>query len=304
MGGAAKFSGTAHCFMKVFAMESSVRNHYQSSNLIEKIDAGLTAAHKNPEQIDIRDLAPVDQLHTGGIRGTEALLEKLELPAHFHVLDAGCGLGGASRLMAATFGCRVTGIDLSPDYIEAARVLTRRTRLDGQVQFEVGSILALPETIGPFDMILCQHILMNISDKQAAVLQFLRHLKPGGTVVLHEIVTGSHAESELALPVPWAASEDISFLESRESLLAGFTDNGFTLETFTDATAIGGRYWQKAREFAQKNRGNTDTPRPLGPHLVFGEKAARFPFTMSQNFEIGAIRLIEAVLRLNGPVTQ
>ncbi len=39
-------------------MESSVRDHYQSVNLIEKIDAGLTAAKKNPERIDIRDLAP------------------------------------------------------------------------------------------------------------------------------------------------------------------------------------------------------------------------------------------------------
>jgi 2-polyprenyl-3-methyl-5-hydroxy-6-metoxy-1,4-benzoquinol methylase len=283
-------------------MESIVRAHYQASNLIGKIDASLTAAGKNPQQLDVRDLAPVDQLHTGGIRGTEALLEKLALPAHFHVLDAGCGLGGASRLMAATFGCRVTGIDLSPDYIEAARVLTRRTCLDDQVQFEVGSILALPETIGPFDMILCQHILMNISDKQAAVLQFLRQLKPGGAVVLHEIVTGCH--SGLALPVPWAASEDISFLESRESLLAGFTDKGFILEQFTDATAIGERYWQKAREFARKNQKNMDSPRPLGPHLVFGDTAARFPFTMSQNFETGAIQLIEAVLRFNDPVTQ
>ncbi|MDT8377541.1 MAG: class I SAM-dependent methyltransferase [Desulfotignum sp.] len=283
-------------------MESIVRDHYHASNLIGKIDAGLTAAGINPQQIDVRDLAPVDQLHTGGIRGTEALLEKLELPAHFHVLDAGCGLGGASRLMAATFGCRVTGIDLSPDYIEAARVLTRRTRLDGQVQFEAGSILALPETIGPFDMILCQHILMNISDKPAAVQQFLRHLKPGGTVVLHEIVTGRH--SGLALPVPWAASADISFLEPRESLLAVFTDKGFIVEQFTDATAIGERYWQKAREFARKTQKNMNSPRPLGPHLVFGDTAARFPFTMSQNFETGAIHLIEAVLRFNGPVTQ
>jgi 2-polyprenyl-3-methyl-5-hydroxy-6-metoxy-1,4-benzoquinol methylase len=291
-------------FLKVFVMESSVRDHYQSTHLMEKIDAGLTAAGKNPEQIDIRDLAPVDQLHTGGIRGTEALLKKLAISPRFHVLDAGCGLGGASRLMADTFGCRVTGIDLSPDYIEAARILTRRTGLADRVQFETGSILALPEDIGPFDVILCQHILMNISDKPAAVRQFSRHLKPDGTVVLHEIVTGSHTESELALPVPWAASADISFVEPWESVLAGFTNNGFTLESFTDATAIGGRYWQKAREFAQKNRGNTDIPpRPLGPHLVFGDKAARFPFTMSQNFDAGAIRLVEAVFRLSGPVT-
>ncbi len=200
MGGATSFRRSARCFMKVFAMESSVRDHYQSVNLIEKIDAGLTAAKKNPERIDIRDLAPVDQLHTGGIRGTEALLKKLGISPHFHVMDAGCGLGGASRLMADTFGCRVTGIDLSPDYIETARVLTVRTGLADRVQFETGSILALPEFIGPFDMILCQHILMNISDKHAAVRQFARQLKPGGTVVLHEIVSGSHPG--MAFPVP------------------------------------------------------------------------------------------------------
>jgi len=287
-------SHTARFFESV-AMESSVRDHYHASNLMEKIDAGLTAAGKNPQQVDIRDLAPVDQLHTGGIRGTQALLEKLDIRASVHVLDAGCGLGGASRLMADTFGCRVTGIDLSPDYIEAARVLTRRTGLSGRVQFETGSILALPDTIGPFDLILCQHILMNISDKPTAVRQFARLLLPGGRVVLHEIVTGS--QSALSLPVPWAASSDISFLEPWEALLTGFTDNGFTLETFFDATVIGGRYWHKAREFALKNQKNTGSPRPLGPHLVFGDIAARFPFTMSQNFESRAIRLIEAVLR-------
>ncbi|MBG0778416.1 MAG: class I SAM-dependent methyltransferase [Desulfotignum balticum] len=278
-------------FIKAFAMESFVRDHYHAKNLLDKIDAGLTAAGKDPKQIDIRDLAPVDQLHTGGIRGTTALLEQLDIPAGFHVLDAGCGLGGTCRVMAKTCGCDVTGIDLSPDYIEAARVLTHRTGLAERIQFKAGSILALPDVIGPFDLILCQHILMNISDKQAAIQQFVRHLKPKGKIILHEIVAGSHPE--LALPVPWAASADISFLEPWETLLAGFTDNGFTLETFIDATAIGTRYWQKAKEFALKN---ADVPRALGPHLVFGDMAARFPFTMSQNFETRAVKLVEAVL--------
>jgi SAM-dependent methyltransferase len=213
-----------------------------------------------------------------------------------------CWMPGAAWLMADTFGCRVTGIDLSPDYIEAARVLTRRTGLSDRVQYLTGSILALPDTIGPFDLILCQHILMNISDKPAAARHFARRLTPGGTVVLHEIVSGSHPD--LVFPVPWAASAGISFLEPWETLLAGFTDNGFTLDTFTDATAVGGRYWQKAREFAQKKQKNADAaPRPLGPHLVFGDKAARFPFTMSENFGTGAVRLIEAVFRLREPVT-
>ncbi|MCF8087425.1 MAG: class I SAM-dependent methyltransferase [Desulfotignum sp.] len=278
-------------FIKAFAMESFVRDHYHAKNLLDTIDAGLTAAGKDLKQLAVQDLAPVDQLHTGGIRGTTALLEQLDIPADFRVLDAGCGLGGTCRVMAKTCGCDVTGIDLSPDYIEAARVLTHRTGLAARVQFETGSILALPDAIGLFDLILCQHILMNISDKQAAIHQFVRHLKPKGKIILHEIVAGSHPD--LAWPVPWAASADISFLEPWETLLACFTDTGFQLDRFTDATAIGCRYWQKAKEFALKN---ADIPRALGPHLVFGDMAARFPFTMSQNFDTRAIKLVEAVL--------
>lgn len=279
-------------FIKAFAMEICVRDHYDAQNLIQKIDAGLTAAGKKTEQLQASDLAAVDQLHTGGTRATLALVEKIGITPDFHILDAGCGLGGSSRLLAETFGCRVTGIDLSFAYIDAARILTARTGLSRQVHFQAGSVLALPWDGPAFDMILCQHILMNIKEKQAAARQFFRALKPGGLLLLHEIVKGTHPD--LALPVPWAACADISFLEPWDHLAACFADTGFLLETFTDATAAGCRYWQKAREFAQKN---VNTPRPLGPHLVFGESARLFPFTMSQNFETHAVRLIEAVLK-------
>jgi len=64
-----------------------------------------------------------------------------------------------------------------------------------------------------------------------------------------------------------------------------------------DATKAGCRYWQKVREFA-KNKG--ETPRPLGPHLVFGQNARLFPHTMSRNFETNAINLVEAILKKTG----
>lgn len=273
-------------------MESSVQAHYDNPNLIQRIDAGLTAAKKNPGSLQISDLAMVDQLHTGGTRATLALAEKVSISKDWHVLDAGCGLGGSSRLLADTFGCRVTGIDLAVTYIDAARILTARTGLSLQVDFLAGSVLDLPWEHPRFDMILCQHILMNIPDKHAAARQFIKVLKPGGVLVLHEIVKGDHPD--LALPVPWAASAGISFLEPWDHVAACFADTGFIVASFTDVTAAGCRYWQKVREFAQKNAG---TPRPLGPHLVFGKNAGRFPFTMSQNFESRAVGLVEAVLK-------
>jgi SAM-dependent methyltransferase len=198
-------------------------------------------------------------------------------------------------LLAQTFGCRVTGIDLSDVYIDAAHILTQRSGLSRKVQFQTGSILDMPWDDNTFDAVLCQHILMNIKDKPAAVQEFFRVLAPGGILMLHEIVQGDNGE--LSLPVPWADAADISFLESWDTLAAYLLKTGFTLEQHVDATEAGCRYWQKAREFAKKNG---ETPRPLGPHLVFGQNARFFPHTMSRNFENNAINLVEAIFRKSG----
>ncbi len=273
-------------------MESSVQAHYDTPNLIQTIDAGLLAAEKDPDRIHISDLAMVDQLHTGGSRATMDLAARITILPDWHVLDAGCGLGGSSRLLAHTFGCRVTGIDLSPSFIDTAQILTQRTGLFQKVAFQTGSILDMPWDDDQFSAVLCQHILMNIENKPAALKEIFRVLKPGGILMLHEIVLGEN--TGLALPVPWADAADISFLAAWETLAACCSDVGFVLDEMTDATKTGCRYWQKVRAFAEKTAPGT---RPLGPHLVFGENALSFPFTMSENFENNSIRLIEAFLK-------
>ena len=273
-------------------MESSVQTHYDTPNLIQTIDAGLLAAKKDPDRIHISDLALVDQLHTGGSRATLDLADRINILPDWHVLDAGCGLGGSSRLLAHTFGCRVTGIDLSPSFIETAQILTQRTGLFHKVRFQAGSILNMPWDNDQFSAVLCQHILMNIENKHTAIKEIFRVLKPGGILMLHEIVLGEN--TGLALPVPWADAADISFLASWETLAAWCSDVGFVLDEMTDATQTGCRYWQKVRTFAEKTSPGT---RPLGPHLVFGENALSFPFTMSENFENNRIRLVEAFLK-------
>src|SRR3989339_720815 len=170
--------------------ESNIKAHYHSDNLVQKIQYALEKAGKDLSRLELKDLSPVDQLHTGGARAGINLFRKAGFLPDEQVLDAGCGIGGSSRLLAKEFNCRVTGLDLSDLFIECAVFLTNCTGLEEKVRFQEGSVIDLPFEDHSFDAILCQHILMNIEDKAAAVKEFYRVLKPGGKLVLHEISQG------------------------------------------------------------------------------------------------------------------
>lgn len=273
-------------------MESQIKNHYNSDNLAEKIKTALIKAGKDLSHLEPKDLSPIDQIHTGGARSSIELFKKLTLSPDAQVLDAGCGIGGSSRLLARQFNCRVVGVDLAEKFIESAIFLTRCTQLETLVSFQQGSVLDLPFENNTFDAILCQHILMNIEDKSTAVKEFFRVLKPDGKLMLHEIEKGDN--DSLLLPVPWADKSSISFLESRDVMSHIFKEHGFEMEFFSDQTASACTGWEKFNEISQKR-----PPRPnaLGLGIIFGPNAKFFGENMYANFKHNSICLVEAILK-------
>ncbi|WP_457551811.1 methyltransferase domain-containing protein, partial [Desulfobacula sp.] len=125
-------------------MESEIKKHYNSNQLTQTIKTALIKAGKNLSALELKDLSPIDQLHTGGAVATIGLLKKTNLACHAKILDAGCGIGGSSRLLARQFDCKVMGIDLADKFIDAAIFLTQCTRLENRVTFQQGSVLDLP----------------------------------------------------------------------------------------------------------------------------------------------------------------
>ena len=105
-------------------IESRVSSHYGKSGLAEAILEGLTAAGADLDALTLEDVAPVDEFHTAGRLTTLKALELMPLKPGMHVLDAGCGLGGTARCLAVEHQCRVTGLDLTQEYIEVAQMLT------------------------------------------------------------------------------------------------------------------------------------------------------------------------------------
>ncbi|SLM32046.1 putative Methyltransferase type 11 [Desulfamplus magnetovallimortis] len=276
-------------------LPESIVSHYGSSNLESKIYDGLAKAGKDTDNLAIKDLSVIDQLHTGGHIATLELAHKAAIKAGYHLFDAGCGIGGSSRLLAEKFQCRVTGMDLVPSFVQVSEKLSISTHTEDSVNFVCGNIIDTELKSEIFDMVWCQHTLMNIENKRKVFEEFMRILKPGGTVVLHEILKGDDNMQEgIALPVPWAAAPEHSFLITIDVIKSIINDCGFKVRFLNDVTEQAKVWWEKVDAAFSKTEGSP--PKPLGPHIIFGENGKLFGKTMTRNLNEGRIRMIEAAL--------
>ena len=185
--------------------------HYSDGGLLTAITTGLAAMGKSPSSATIEDLAPVDEFHIGGRGATVELCEQMDVQAESEVIDVGCGIGGTARFISSQFGCHVTGIDLTPEYVEVARTLSDWVGLGERVRFEAGSALEMPFADGSFYRATLVHVGMNIDDKPALFKEVFRVLRPGARFGVYDIMAQDGADH--AFPVPWATDSSMSFVE-------------------------------------------------------------------------------------------
>ncbi len=120
-------------------LNARIARHYSSGELLERFRHGLRRMGANPEALTYDDVAGGDEFHVGGAEATEALLDQLAIGTDMHVLDIGAGVGGVARRVARRCGCRVTGVDITSEFVETAEALTAMVGMEGPVGFLVGS---------------------------------------------------------------------------------------------------------------------------------------------------------------------
>ncbi|MBI4204074.1 MAG: methyltransferase domain-containing protein [Betaproteobacteria bacterium] len=269
-------------------------HHYEQSGLLARILAGLKALGKDLNSLTHEDLAPADEFHSHGRNATRALAEFARIPSGSRVLDVGSGLGGPARYLAATYGCDVSGIDLSPEFCSVANELSRLTGLAGRTRFQVGDALALPFADSHFDVVWTIQMQMNIADKRRLYDGIVRVLKPGGLFVCQEACLGNG--EPLDFPVPWASRPDQSHLADPESLRGLVRDAGLRERSWRDFTAeiVAARKAQQAKAQASGAGGTSGFP-PLGMHLVLGDQAAAKMANSARNTDVGRVVFIQGV---------
>jgi SAM-dependent methyltransferase len=246
--------------------EAKVAGHYGRGRLEELILAAVAREGKDPENLTAGDLAAVDEFHVGGLEATQELARQMELRVGLRLLDVGSGIGGPARYFAAEHGCRVTGIDLTEEFVRVAGSLTRRTKLDGLVEFRLGSALELPFGAGTFDRAYMIHVGMNIADKAGIFREARRVLKAAGLFTIFDIVR--IGDGAIKYPVPWALSEETSFVRAAEEYRNALQNAGFQIVQERGRGPFAIEFTE--RMMARMAQGG---PPALGLHLLMGEKA-------------------------------
>ena len=103
------------------SIETHIAGHYAQGTLEQRILIALRESGKDPDRLDPDDLAPVDEFHHGGRAATAAFAPRLKLRPGINLLEIGSGIGGPARYFARHHGCRVTGIDLTEEFVAVSR---------------------------------------------------------------------------------------------------------------------------------------------------------------------------------------
>ena len=265
---------------------------YSDGGIAPRILKALESAGVDIDNLTLDDLDPLEELHLGGRRHTFRMAELAGIAAGMHVVDIGCGIGGPARALAHHFGCKVKGVDLTEEFCTVGRMLTERTGLTGMVEIHHADAVDLPFEDATFDLAWMQHLIANVPDKARLFKEIARVLRPGGKVVLYEVLSGTRPV--VHFPVPWTRDASVSFPVGEDEFLTHIESAGFERGTWEELT-------QKLIEFLTRvlSKGQPKKGPALNPGVILGPQYRTMMINVLKNLEEDRMRIIQAVFTLN-----
>ncbi len=269
--------------------DRAVSEHYLHGNLLKAIQAAIPRLGKTIDSITIEDLAPVDEFHIGGRQATEHFVGQLNISEQDHILDVGCGLGGAARYVANRYNNHVTGIDLTEEYIETGNALCAWVKLDQHISLHQGSALSMPFQDETFDGAYMMHVGMNIDDKARLFNEIYRVLRPGACFGVYDVMRDKHGE--LTYPVPWATEKSTSNLAAPEQYKHALENAGFVVSKENNRRDFAVDFFKR---LAEKVAADGGLP-ALGLHTLMQQSTAVKIKNMIENITAEYIAPVEII---------
>ncbi len=273
------------------SVDKQISAHYTHGELLQAIENGLEKLGLTPSTVSIDDLAPVDEFHIGGRQASEEFLDQLSFSENSHVLDIGCGIGGASRLVASRYQCKVTGIDLTLEYIETGKVICSWLGLNKLISLYQGSAIDMPFDNNDFNGAFMMHVGMNIENKIKLFKDVFRVLTPNAVFGVYDVMKSNI--DELEYPVPWATTVNESKLASPEVYKEALSEAGFSIVSVRNRRDFALAFFEQLQKKSSAANGFP----PIGLHILMGDTAMAKVKNMIQNISTGCIAPVEIIAK-------
>jgi len=122
-------------------------------------------------------------------RWRRAMVSRIDARADDRVLDVATGTGLVAAALVRRYGCRVVGLDQSPEMLgRAEQRLRGDPQLAGRIELVRGEAEALPFADGEFDHLTFTYLLRYVDDPGAVLRELARVVKPGGRIASLEFM--------------------------------------------------------------------------------------------------------------------
>ncbi len=208
-------------------IRSAVRTNYTAIALTEASCCSPDEPEASGVDYDPADLSdlPDEAIMGLGCGNPVAMAEIVEGET---VLDLGSGGGIDVFLAARRAGSsgRVIGVDMTPEMLERAEANAARAGLDN-VEFRQGLIEDLPVEDATVDVIISNCVINLAPDKAPVFAEAFRVLRPGGRLVVSDVVTDAALPAEIRDDLgSWSSC--VGGALPQDDYLAAITGAGFT----------------------------------------------------------------------------
>lgn len=174
-----------------------------------------------------------ETIRPGGLALTQRAVALADLPVGASVLDVGCGAGATVDYLTG-LGLQAVGVDPSVKLLRQGngRIGKLTANRSPHLPFTQGRGETLPFAAGQFDSLLAECCLSLMDDAAGALAEFARILRPGGTLILSDMLAGNPAGMAAARRLPLSCCVSGAFSQAQiEALLA---EAGFTITFWED----------------------------------------------------------------------
>jgi arsenite methyltransferase len=158
--------------------------------------------------------------HLGGVEATVRLADLCHFGPGKTILNVGSGAGNSAAYVVQKYDCDVVGIDVLPGMVQSAERWAIENGLSDRMEFQVGDAQELPFNDNHFDAVVCESVNVFVPDKEKAMGEYVRVVKPGGYVGINEAIWLNDPSDSVEKIIIDATGQEFQPSEVWEALLA------------------------------------------------------------------------------------